>query len=662
MAAKGARVHIYGDWDGSGVKKAQQDIGAFEKQAAGFSGAFSKSMLGVGAAIGGAFAVGSVISTVTDYLRDAATAAMQDEKSMVALATAMDNVGQGFANAGTEDFIKQLMLATGVADDSLRPAMQRLVTATGDAAESQDLLQTALDISAATGKDVVQVSQALARASTGQVSALTRLGVPLDANIVKTRDFGAAVDSLNERFGGQAAAAADTYAGQMARVQTAADEAQETIGYALLDAVESASDAFGGAGGMVEGITAAGEKAADLVAGLGLAVTALGDLKMAADDAEIGVGGASISIGDLAKQVALSFPGVRLQAEAFDLLTDAGSETRASQDAINTSLKASESLYAGYISSLDDSAVAQRGVEIAADDAAAALDDMKASFDAVTGAMSTQDKMDAYRLAVLRIKDSIDETSRSLGANSEAGLKNRDTIRDVFQQAQDAAVAWGEQNGKTTGEVQQRFATMTTNIRQKLIDQGFKPEDIDKFLGGLGLWTTQTQTLASGLSNGQAAAAMRLTGQAFADKTSDGFDANMAPGGRAFQAMASRMTALAESLRRETTITVTTVNRSTYESQVPAAARRAKGGPVSANDVYLVGERGPELFVSDSAGTIVPNHDLMSPSLSGSRSGGGNTYSITVQAGVGDPRQIGQQVVEYIKRFEQANGNVFAAA
>jgi hypothetical protein len=662
VASRGSiTVKIDGEYNDKDINKAIRDLNRLKTDAGGAKGpmdGLSTAFKGLAAGAAAAFS----IATVTDFIRDAATAAMQDEKSMVALATAMDNVGQGFANAGTEDFIKQLMLATGVADDSLRPAMQRLVTATGDAAESQDLLQTALDISAATGKDVVQVSQALARASTGQVSALTRLGVPLDANIVKTRDFGAAVDSLNERFGGQAAAAADTYAGQMARVQTAADEAQETIGYALLDAVESASDAFGGAGGMVEGITAAGEKAADLVAGLGLAVTALGDLKMAADDVELGVGGATMSLGDLAKQVVLSFPGVRMQAEAFNFLTEAGSETRASQDAINTSLQASESLYAGYIASLDGSAVAQRGVEIAADDAAAALDDMKASFDAVTGAMSTQDKMDAYRLAVLRIKDSIDDTSRSLGANSEAGLKNRDTIRDVFQQAQDAAVAWGEQNGKTTGEVQQRFATMTTNIRQKLIDQGFKPEDIDKFLGGLGLWTTQTQTLASGLSNGQAAAAMRSTGQAFADNTSDGFEASMRPGGRAFNAMSSRMTALAESLRRETTITVTTVNRSTYESQVPAAARRAKGGPVSANDVYLVGERGPELFVSDSAGTIVPNHDLMSPSLSGSGGGGGNTYSITVQAGVGDPRQIGQQVVEYIKRFEQANGNVFAAA
>lgn len=662
MAAKGARVHIYGDWDGSGVKKAQQDISAFGKQATGFSGAFTKSMLGAGAALGGAFAVGSIIGSTVDYLKDAAAAAIADEKSMVALATAMDNVGLSAQNAGAEDFVKSLMLATGTADDELRPALQRLITATGDLGQSQDLLNTALDISAATGKDVVSVSQALAKASTGQISALTRLGIPLDQNIVKTKDFGAAVEVLNQKFGGQAAAAADTYGGQLKRVQTAAGEAQETIGYALLDAVESASSAFGGAGGMVEGITQAGEKAADLVAGIGQAVVILGDLKSTADSLQVPLGDTSVSLSDIGMEAVKSLPGVGALWDGVGKLAESGHELRASQDAINASIDASEALYAGYITSLDGAAAGERGVEMAAEDAAAALDDMKASFDAVNASMTTQDKMDNYKQSLLGIKTAIDDTSRSLADNSLAGLSNRDVVRQVFSDAEAAAVAWGEQNGKTTEEVQQRFARMTTNIRTRLINEGFKPEDIDTFLGGLDLWTSQTTALANGLSTGQAAAAMRSAGQAFAGATSDGFDANMRPGGRAFDAMAARMTALAESLRRETTITVTTVNRSTYESQVPAAARRAKGGPVSANDVYLVGEKGPELFVSDSSGTIVPNHNLASPSMGGGSMGGGNSYSITVQAGVGDPRQIGQQVVEYIRRYEQANGNVFAAA
>jgi len=69
--------------------------------------------------------------------------------------------------------------------------------------------------------------------------------------------------------------------------------------------------------------------------------------------------------------------------------------------------------------------------------------------------------------------------------------------------------------------------------------------------------------------------------------------------------------------------------------------------------VALIGEAGPEAVIPlDRSPGNGPVGNL----------GGGNSYSITVQAGVGDPRQIGQQVVEYIKRFEASNGNVFAAA
>ena len=77
----------------------------------------------------------------------------------------------------------------------------------------------------------------------------------------------------------------------------------------------------------------------------------------------------------------------------------------------------------------------------------------------------------------------------------------------------------------------------------------------------------------------------------------------------------------------------------------------ANGGPVMGGRPIVVGERGPELFVPGSNGNVVPNNAM-----------GGNTYSITVQAGVGDPRAIGQQIVEYVKKFEQANGPVFRAA
>lgn len=43
---------------------------------------------------------------------------------------------------------------------------------------------------------------------------------------------------------------------------------------------------------------------------------------------------------------------------------------------------------------------------------------------------------------------------------------------------------------------------------------------------------------------------------------------------------------------------------------IEAIGTRASGGPVSANTPYLVGERGPELFMPSSSGSIVPNHKM----------------------------------------------------
>jgi hypothetical protein len=88
-----------------------------------------------------------------------------------------------------------------------------------------------------------------------------------------------------------------------------------------------------------------------------------------------------------------------------------------------------------------------------------------------------------------------------------------------------------------------------------------------------------------------------------------------------------------------------------------AVPYRASGGPVMGGTPYLVGENGPEIMVPGINGTIIPNG-----ALSGGSGNSGNTYAITVNTGVGDPRQIGQEVVQYIRLFEQSSGRVFAKA
>jgi hypothetical protein len=132
------------------------------------------------------------------------------------------------------DFVDQTQLATGVADDELRPALAGLVRFTGDAAKAQELLTLSIDASKATGKDLVAVSTAIGKAYDGNFTALKKLGVPLDENIIKTKDFKAAQEALTAQFGGAAAANANTYAGRLQILKIRFDEMVEGIGYRVL--------------------------------------------------------------------------------------------------------------------------------------------------------------------------------------------------------------------------------------------------------------------------------------------------------------------------------------------------------------------------------------------------------------------------------------------
>jgi hypothetical protein len=131
-----------------------------------------------------------------------------------------------------------MSLATGVADDQLRPALGRLVRSTGDTEKAQQLLAQALDISAATGKPLETVAAALSKGFDGNTAALGKLGVGLSAAELKTMSFEQVQSKLSDLFGGAAARNADTYSGRIARMQVAFDEAKETIGFALLPILE----------------------------------------------------------------------------------------------------------------------------------------------------------------------------------------------------------------------------------------------------------------------------------------------------------------------------------------------------------------------------------------------------------------------------------------
>ena len=190
----------------------------------------------------------------------------EDDKAAKALGTTLKNLGLAYgSNIGTVNgFISRLELQTGVLDDELRPAMDRLLRATGDVTKSQELLGLALDIAAGTGKSVTQVSQSLQKAYLGQNQALGRLGVGLTKAELTSSSFEEIQQRLATLFAGQASAAADTYAGSLARLAIAGNNAKETIGKGLVDALVTASNSTS-TDDLIEKIDRAAESIANFV-------------------------------------------------------------------------------------------------------------------------------------------------------------------------------------------------------------------------------------------------------------------------------------------------------------------------------------------------------------------------------------------------------------
>lgn len=239
LGSRTLKLTILGDVDN--LKKSLGQADNDVKKSSSGMGDFGKK-------VGAAFAVAAVAAAAYagKLLIDGVKSAIEDEAAQAKLATTLKNV-TGATNAqikATEDYITKTSLANGITDDVLRPSLDRLIRSTKDVTKAQELQQLALDISAGSGKDLAAVSEALAKAHDGNFTALKKLGVPIDENIIKTKDFDAATAALAATFAGQASTQADTFQGKMARLTVAFDEAKETVGSYILDAITPLLSSF----------------------------------------------------------------------------------------------------------------------------------------------------------------------------------------------------------------------------------------------------------------------------------------------------------------------------------------------------------------------------------------------------------------------------------
>lgn len=224
-------IPIITEFDGQGISKAIAQFKQLETNGQKAQFAIKKAAVPAGIAIAG----------LGVALFDAAKGAMEDDAAQQLLAATIQKT-TGATDAqikANEDWISTQGKLLGVTDDELRPVMGRLVKATGDVTKAQELASQAMDIAASTGKPLATVTASLEKAYGGNLTALAKLAPEYRQMIKDGASFEEVMAAIGKTTGGAATTAAESAQGQFKRLGVALAETKESIGAALLPAIEA---------------------------------------------------------------------------------------------------------------------------------------------------------------------------------------------------------------------------------------------------------------------------------------------------------------------------------------------------------------------------------------------------------------------------------------
>jgi len=256
-------IPIISEFDGTGVKKAVKQFQQLETVGEKAQFAIKKAAIPAAAALGG----------LAVALGDATRAAMEDQQEQAALALTLQNVtGAGAAQtAQVEKQISAMSRASGIADTQYRKSLEALVRGTKDVDIAMKDMNLVMDIATGLQMDSTTVADALAKAYQGNFKALRSLSPEMASMIKEGASLNEIMDVLGGTFGGSTAKNAETAAGRMQILKNSLNETKESIGAALLPALEKVlpklnglamwaqdnPDLFVKVGGAIGGIAAA---------------------------------------------------------------------------------------------------------------------------------------------------------------------------------------------------------------------------------------------------------------------------------------------------------------------------------------------------------------------------------------------------------------------
>ncbi len=568
---------------------------------------------------GSTLAFGAAATATTMFAKAAVQAAADDQKQQALLAQTLKNTTGATAAQVTavEDLIAAMQTQVAFTDTELRAAYQTLAVGTGSLTEAQKLLSLTLDVSSATGRSAASVAEALSSGYAGNIRALATLSPEVKKAIKDGAEFSDIVKILADNFGGSASVEAGTFAGQMEILSNQIDEAKEAIGVALLPIIEQLLPAL-------KNLAVFVGQNAGLVGGFAVALGGLATVVILAKAALVTWNAIGVITTAVNWALATSFTAVQVAtgvgivtaiagATAFVAITAKMRGAREETDKLatsignlNTGLSALPVFGAGFALALSTiTAIEKEQEDRRKKNAEAEAKRYKAFQDRLTAAKK------ALREYVDGIRDSIAGTLSLPSAFATASQEQADAtsnLNDALRERKDAYSALDQ--ARTTNDVNaynealkrvagaEKAVTDAQAVKPRTYGEIFREQvaAAKEFAGNL------KKLIAAGLGKAGLAQILDL-------------------GPVAGNAVAKDLLAGTGGL------TVAGLN-------ADLASVMAEAGTV---------------------GLAIPG---VQAALTATAGKAGNTYQITVQAGVGDKVEIGKQVVEVLKAYEKRLGGI----
>ena len=158
------------------------------------------------------------------------------EKSTKRLESELTNLGLAFATSLASDFTRALSLSSGVSQNELNPALQKLIQTTYTLTDAQKLLSLSTEISRQKGLELTDVSNALSRAFVGDYKALVKLRIGYETAELKGKDFADVLKELEADFSSKQV---DTFADKINKLKVAFEQTQVAVGKGFVEGLEA---------------------------------------------------------------------------------------------------------------------------------------------------------------------------------------------------------------------------------------------------------------------------------------------------------------------------------------------------------------------------------------------------------------------------------------